>query len=117
MQRLWIGMGALLGCGTVAMAAMAAHGVEPSMRPLLQSGVEMQGWHALALLAVGLWQKQGGRLADAAGAIMLLGTLMFCAAVYNLALRGVSLGFVAPAGGTLTMIGWLLLAASAVRSR
>jgi uncharacterized membrane protein YgdD (TMEM256/DUF423 family) len=119
-QRFWIGFGALAGFGAVAMAAVAAHGLQglpAAAQRMVQSAIEMQGWHALALIGTGLWVPQGGRLANLAGAAVALGLVMFCAAVYLLALTGVSLGVVAPIGGTLCMAGWLLLALSAVRAR
>jgi len=77
----------------------------------------MQGWHALALLGAGLWAARGGRLADAAAAAFVIGMLLFCGAVYARGLAGVSLGVVAPTGGTFLMLGWLLLGASALRAR
>ncbi|MDR3530779.1 MAG: DUF423 domain-containing protein [Rhodopila sp.] len=118
MQRIWIGLGSLAGFGAVAMAAFAAHGVsDAALAHIVSSGVQMQGWHALALLGVGLWAPRGGRLADAAGAAFAVGMLLFCGALYTHGLTGVSLGSVAPTGGTLLMIGWLLLAASALRAR
>jgi uncharacterized membrane protein YgdD (TMEM256/DUF423 family) len=84
---------------------------------MVGNAVQMQGWHALALFGTGLWSPRGGWLADAAGFAFTLGTILFCGAVYSLGLTGVSLGPVAPAGGTLLMIGWLLLGASALRGR
>jgi uncharacterized membrane protein YgdD (TMEM256/DUF423 family) len=117
MQRVWIGLGSLAGFLAVAMAAVGAHVVTPEMRGIVVSGVQMQGWHALALIGTGLWAPRGGRLADGAGFAFTFGILLFCGAVYSLALAGVSLGPVAPAGGTLLMIGWLLLGASALRRR
>jgi uncharacterized membrane protein YgdD (TMEM256/DUF423 family) len=42
---------------------------------------------------------------------------LFCTAVYALGLGDVSLGVAAPVGGTLLMIGWLLLGASALLAR
>jgi uncharacterized membrane protein YgdD (TMEM256/DUF423 family) len=118
MQRIWIGLGSLTGFGAVAMAAFAAHGISDaaSLR-IVSSGVQMQGWHALALLATGLWAPRGGRLADAAGLAFTVGTVLFCGAVYSLGLAGVSWGVLAPTGGTLLMIGWLLLGVSALRGR
>jgi uncharacterized membrane protein YgdD (TMEM256/DUF423 family) len=101
------------------MAAFAAHGIsnDTSLR-IVGSGVQMQGWHALALLGTGLWAPRGGRLADAAGAAFAVGSvLLFCGAVYSLALAGVSWGLLAPVGGILLMIGWVLLGASALRAR
>jgi uncharacterized membrane protein YgdD (TMEM256/DUF423 family) len=115
MVRLWIGLGALAGLLAVAMAAVAAHvASDETARQVAQSAVQMQGWHALALLGTGLWAPRGGRLAQAAGAAFVLGMLAFCGALYALAFAGVHLGPVAPLGGTLLMLGWALLGASAV---
>lgn len=120
MARLWIGLGALAGLLAVALAALAAHGlasIGPLRLEMLRNALQMQGWHALALLFCGLWAPRGGRLADAAGAVFSLGLLLFCGAVYALAIGGVSLGILAPIGGTLLMLGWALLLVSAVRAR
>ncbi len=118
MQRLWIAVSSLAGVTAVAMAAYAAHGItDPTAARIVASGVQMQGWHALALLAVGLWTPRGGRLADAAGLAFTVGLVLFCGAVYSLAIAGISLGSLAPTGGILLMIGWLLLGASALRAR
>jgi uncharacterized membrane protein YgdD (TMEM256/DUF423 family) len=120
MQRTWIALGALAGMGAVAMAALAAHGLgglDPSVLAMVRSAVEMQGWHALALLACGLWAPRGGVLADAAGAAFAVGIVLFCGAVYAMGLGGVQPGVVAPIGGTLLMLAWGLLGVSAVRSR
>jgi uncharacterized membrane protein YgdD (TMEM256/DUF423 family) len=118
MQRIWIGLGSLSGLGAVAMAAFAAHGIaNDTSRRIVSSGVQMQGWHALALLGTGLWAPRGGRLADAAGVAFAVGLALFCGALYSLALAGVSWGLLAPVGGILLMIGWVLLGASALRAR
>jgi uncharacterized membrane protein YgdD (TMEM256/DUF423 family) len=120
MQRLWIALGSLAGFGAVGMAALAAHGLgglPPPALAMARNAIEMQGWHALALIGTGLWAPRGGRLADAAGLAFTLGLILFCASVYALALGGVNLGLLAPTGGTLLMIGWLLLGASALRGR
>ena len=111
----------MLGFLAVAMAAYAAHGLPAGMDAKavqqVRSGLQMHGWHALALVGVALWAPRGGWLADAAGAAFVLGVLLFCGAVYGVALAGLRLGGVAPFGGTLLMVGWLLLAASAVLPR
>jgi uncharacterized membrane protein YgdD (TMEM256/DUF423 family) len=117
MQRTWIVLGALAGLTTVVMAALAAHGLrglDPEALATVRSGIEIQGWHAPALLACGLWAPRGGRLVDWAGAAFTLGTVLFCGAVYSLALGGTRLAMAVPAGGTLLMIGWLLLGLSAL---
>jgi uncharacterized membrane protein YgdD (TMEM256/DUF423 family) len=119
MERLWVGLGALAGLSAVAMAALTAHGLEaigPARLQMARDAVRMQGWHALALVACGLWARRGGPLADWAGAAFTLGLLVFCGAVYPLALGEARIGRLAPAGGMLLMLGWLLLAVSALRA-
>lgn len=118
MERLWIGLGALAGLAAVAMAAVSAHGLDsigPVRLQMVRNAVQMQGWHALALLACGLWARRGGVLVDWAGAAFTLGLLLFCGAVYALALDGIQIGAVAPVGGMLLMLGWVLLGVSALR--
>ncbi len=121
MGRLWIVLGGLAGLGAVGMAAVGAHvlaGQPPDVLRMVESGVRIEGWHALALLACGIWAQQtvsGRRLAHAAGAAFTLGLLLFCGAVYGRALGGIMTGPMAPIGGTLLMLGWLLLALSALR--
>jgi uncharacterized membrane protein YgdD (TMEM256/DUF423 family) len=118
MQRLWITLASLAGVTAVAMAAYAAHGIaDPTALRIVNSGIQMQGWHALALFGTGLWTPRGGPLAQAAGAAFTIGLILFCGAVYSLGLAGISWGILAPTGGTLLMIGWLLLGASALRAR
>ncbi len=118
MQRVWIAIGALTGLTAVAMAAFAAHGISnPATERMVASGVQMQGWHALALFGTGLWSPRGGRIADLAGAAFTLGLILFCGAVYSLALAAVSWGILAPTGGVLLMVGWLLLLVSTLRGR
>jgi uncharacterized membrane protein YgdD (TMEM256/DUF423 family) len=117
MQRIWIALGSLAGFGTVVMAAVAAHGLDGPAQRMVGSAVQMQGWHALALLAAALWSPLGGRLADAAALAFAVGTVLFCGAVYVQGLTGTSLGLVAPTGGIILMIAWLLLALSALRAR
>lgn len=116
MSRLWIALGALAGMLAVAMAAVAAHGVaDDAAREVVRSGVQMQGWHALALVGTGLWAPRGGRMADLAGVAFVLGLLAFCGAVYALAFAGLHAGPLAPTGGMLLMLGWALLGVSAIR--
>jgi uncharacterized membrane protein YgdD (TMEM256/DUF423 family) len=110
----------LAGVTAVAMAALAAHGLawlDPPALQMVRNTIEMHGWHALALLACGLWAPRGGRLVDAAGAAFALGSLLFCGAVYALALAQFHVVMLAPIGGTLLMLGWILLGLSALRMR
>lgn len=120
MHRLWIALGSLAGLTAVAGAAAASHALpqrlDAARLQMVQSALQMQGWHALALVLTGVWAARGGRLADAAGAAFAVGLALFCGGVYAIALGGVRLGPMAPVGGTLLMVGWLLLGLSALRS-
>lgn len=119
MQRTWIALGALAGLIAVAMAALAAHGLrglDPAALAVVRSGIEMQGWHALALLACGLWVPRGGRLANWAGTAFAVGIVLFCGGVYTVGLGWTRLGLMAPVGGTLLMLGWTALGVSALRA-
>jgi uncharacterized membrane protein YgdD (TMEM256/DUF423 family) len=119
--RVWIASGALAGLGAVAMAAVAAHALPQRLDPralhAVESAIQMQGWHALALVLTGLLVtvREGPMLlANLAGGAFLLGLLLFCGAIYAADLAGIHVGPAAPTGGLLFMAGWLLLAASAI---
>lgn len=78
---------------------------------MAHSALEMQMWHALALLALGLTTQ--GRPAKAlalGGCGLLLGTLLFCGGVYFTAFTGAHAAHVAPTGGSLLILSWLCLA-------
>ncbi len=115
MARIWIVLGALAGLSAVAMAAYAAHGgLEEGPLGLVRTGLQMHGWHALALVGTGIWAARARRpaFAHAAGLAFAIGLVVFCGTLYLLAIPGIALTGLAPVGGTLLMLGWLLLALS-----
>ena len=119
MGRIWIVAGALAGCLAVALSAWAAHAAAvapPETAHRLGQALTMQGWHALALVATGLLaERRAGWAPHVAGGAFLLGMVLFCGAVWSVALTGQSWGRLAPTGGTLLMLGWLALAVAAWR--
>lgn len=121
MQRILIGLAGLYGASAVVMAAAAAHGLntrlDAGMLQQVRNALQIQGWHALALIGIALWLPQGGLFARAAGLTIALGTFAFCGAVYALALLDVRLPMVAPLGGSVLIVGWLLLTVSAFAAR
>jgi uncharacterized membrane protein YgdD (TMEM256/DUF423 family) len=112
--RGWVALGAFIGLLAVAAAAFAAHGGDPETARSRASGAQMLGWHALALVAVGIWGAQGGWLGHGAGALFTAGLVLFCGAVYSPIFGGPSLGMTAPVGGTLLMLGWAAFGLSAL---
>lgn len=83
-----------------------------------ETAVRYHFYHALALLLIGLLlDKFPVKTLEYAGLSILLGTLIFSGSLYILSLSGVRwLGAVAPIGGTLMIIGWVLLLVSVSRS-
>jgi uncharacterized membrane protein YgdD (TMEM256/DUF423 family) len=116
MDRFWVALGALAGLLAVGAAALASHAPGWGGQAM-RDAVQILGWHALALVAAGIWARRGGWLAHGAAAAFLAGTVMFVGAVFALNLRGIRLGALAPAGGITLMVGWALLALSALRAR
>jgi uncharacterized membrane protein YgdD (TMEM256/DUF423 family) len=104
MDRLWLGLAGLLGLTGVIMAALAAHAlpgrITPNALGLVHTAIEI-GCGILARAGA------GPRRVTIAGSAFALGTVLFCGAVYSLALAGLELPAVAPTGGFLVMAGWI----------
>lgn len=121
MERVWVGFGAIAGASMVAMAAYAAHGLAGTPAPVLSgvnSAIQMQGFHALALLFTGLWARRGGLLSNLAGLAFVLGIVLFCGTLYQPIGPAWARTFhagLAPTGGMLLIGGWILLGLSALR--
>jgi len=124
----WLLIAALLGALAVSCGAFGAHGLrahfekdgaitQDDERGLAswETAARYQMYHALALLAVGILASRGsGRLLNAAGLAMTAGTLIFSGCLYALVLTGQRvLGAIVPIGGSLLILGWILLAAAA----
>ena len=136
--RCWLTCGSvLLGLGVIA-GAVAAHGLDERLeavhgsRPPVEklagtipapakaladfrTGVRYHVWHALGMIAVGLAGSLAGTRnwpLQAAGICFGLGIIGFSGGLYGLTLTGnSSFGLAAPAGGTLMIVGWFLIAA------
>ncbi|ACI52983.1 protein of unknown function DUF423 [Gluconacetobacter diazotrophicus PA1 5] len=106
---------------SVIGGALAAHLPDamfaPAGRSLAHQAVEMGIWHAPVLLAVGILLAVRGRriLLLLAGAGFVLGTVLFCGAVAWTGVTGLHPGPVAPTGGSLLILAWLLLAVDGMR--
>lgn len=111
MQRFPLVAAGLAGAAAIALAALGAHAAGEA-RPILDSAALLLGWHAPALLALGLWGASGFRLA---ATLLAIGVAMFAVALTLRAFAGLSLGPVAPLGGAAMIAGWLWIAVTALR--
>jgi len=108
---------ALNGALAVGLGAFAAHGAGPAVKVLLTTGAHYQLVHALLALFCALWPARG-RLTAVAGWLAAAGGLIFALALSSIGLLGLTgMGAVAPIGGVLMILAWLLLAFAALRLR
>ncbi|MCE2574938.1 DUF423 domain-containing protein [Komagataeibacter sp. FNDCR2] len=87
-------------------------------RDMARQAVQMQMWHALALIGISVLMIQQGCRAciSVAGCLMAVGTVLFSVGVGLTAFWGIHPGPIAPSGGSLLMLAWLLLAVGVIRS-
>ena len=105
------GLAALAGAIAVAAAAFGAHAVGGKAAEWLRTGGQYQLVHAVAALAA-LGLPRG----RAAAGLFVLGGALFGFSLYAMALGGPRwLGAVTPFGGAALILGWLVLAAGALR--
>ena len=105
------------GAMAVAVGAFGAHGAGPQIKTLLTTGASYQLAHALLALICAVIPLRG-RLPALAGWLASFGGLIFCLALAFLGLLSLpALGAVAPIGGVLMILGWLVLALAAFRSQ
>ena len=112
--RAWRVLASLLGLTAVALGAIAAHALAD---PLASAAVERASTYQL-IHAVVLWLATlcTGWAARSARWALLAGMVLFCGTIYAKYLLSFSQAVaLAPAGGTLLMAGWLLLAFSRLR--
>jgi uncharacterized membrane protein YgdD (TMEM256/DUF423 family) len=109
--RVAAGIGALL-CGlSVAAGAYAAHAADPAAARRLAIAALFGFGHGLALIAL---RARTGKLALAVRGTLLAGVLLFAGSLAWAATIG-GQPRLAPLGGTLLMLGWLLAAVELLR--
>jgi uncharacterized membrane protein YgdD (TMEM256/DUF423 family) len=107
----------VLGATGVAMGAVAAHaGLDAHRQAMLHQGVEMQMWHALALLGVGAGLRRADGWSVAVVVGLVSGTVAFCGGVYGL-VAGFDTGRVAPVGGSVLIGSWVVLGVAGWKAR
>ena len=120
-DRIFFASGALLALISVAAGAFAAHGLKarlpPDMLGVFELAARYQMYHAIALVLCAVaWARWPGPAVALAGALFLLGILLFSGSLYVLSLTGIRwLGAVTPFGGVAWLIGWASLAWAAIQ--
>jgi uncharacterized membrane protein YgdD (TMEM256/DUF423 family) len=121
--RLALTLAALLLFAAVGLGAFGAHALKarlaPEMLATWQTAVQYHAWHALALLAIGLYtmHRPDAPAIGVAAWLFVAGIALFSGSLYALALTGVrGLGAVTPFGGIAFLAGWLAFAWAAWRA-
>ena len=118
---------AILGCLAVILGAFGAHGLKNTLNSdqivSFETGVRYQMYHALLLLFLGSTAFVLPKMQKLIFIFILWGTILFSGSIYLLAtndLTGVdftSIAFITPIGGTLLIIGWIILTVSFFRTK
>ncbi len=116
MPRIFILIAAISGLLSVMIGAFAAHGFKQILSVdalrTVQIAAQYQMYHALALLAVGVYanNRPMQKGLKAAGLGFILGAILFSGSLYALALGAPRwLGPITPLGGLCFMWGWASL--------
>ncbi len=120
MKNIYFTFGALSGALAVAMGAYGAHAGSQFLIPetmiTFGKAVRYSMHHSLVLLVVTITISQWpevSRYLHMAGLLFISGIVLFSGSLYLLALTGINLGYVTPAGGVCFICGWLCLAMAA----
>lgn len=115
-------LGALSAGISVAAGAFGAHAlrekVEPRLLEVFQTGAQYQMYHALALVAVGLFASRWpSTMINSAGWLFLAGTCFFSGSLYAMTFTGIrALGAITPIGGVCFIAGWVCVALAAAKA-
>lgn len=121
-MRIFVMLGAINGALAVAFGAFAAHGMSGSLAAervdWMETAARYQLVHALGLMVAGwmttVWPGWPVRIG---GWAFLAGAVLFSGGLYVAALTGwKAVIAVVPIGGAGYIVGWLALAAAAIRA-
>ncbi|GIP36219.1 DUF423 domain-containing protein [Paenibacillus sp. J2TS4] len=124
MHKQFIILGSVCALLAVALGAFGAHGLEATlddkMLSIFETGVKYHMYHALGLLviaALSMRMPQSRQLLWA-GRLIFCGILIFSGSLYVLSMTGITaLGMITPIGGVLFIVGWALVAISAIKMK
>lgn len=109
-------LGSIMLALAVLIGAFGAHGLQKMVAPdklvTFETGVRYHFYHGFGILLVGIIQQlfQNAKLQVPVGAF-LVGTLLFSFNCYLYVLTGIkTFAMIVPVGGTLFVLGWIVLA-------
>lgn len=117
LSRLWLLLGCINAAIAVALGAAAAHALKGQLLAAntlqwFETAHQYHWWHAMGLIIVGLMAhlRPQQRLVHVAGALMLVGMVLFSGLLYVRSLGGSVPwhGFI-PLGGTALIASWVVL--------
>lgn len=122
-SRALLVFAAISGLVFVALGAFGTHVLAGLLAAnemaWIRTGLEYQGFHTLAILALAIaMQHKASLWFYWSGALLALGTLLFCGSLYSLALSHMKIWvYITPVGGACFLIGWVLMLVGALRLR
>ncbi len=119
MERKITSSGVILGMTAIILGAFGAHALKKVLTAeelvTFETGVKYQMYHALFLLFLGMTSLVNEKVKKSIFKLIVVGVVFFSGSIYILATKTVTgidfrpLGIVTPVGGTLLIIGWVLL--------
>ena len=111
---MWIRVAAAFGTMGVVLGAFGAHALRSRLAPeqlaSWETAVHYQLFHAIVLLALGLYGATTGRSLGASPWLFAAGIVLFSGSIYGLVLGSWRwLGPVTPLGGVALIAGWISL--------
>lgn len=121
--RVWIAAGAIIAGVTIVLAALKDHVLRnwlaiPETR-IFDLALQYQFYHSLALIIWGMVsQVTSSRMTNLIGLLFLFGIVGFCGGLYlRIALPTVQVPWIIPVGAISWVVGWFLLALSAISAK
>ena len=116
MNKTFLRAGSIFGAIGVMVGAFGAHALKEMLTAsgrfeTFETGVRYQFYHAIALVLVGILAKEfPAKTLTYSGYCFLAGILIFSGSLYLICFTGIkTFGAVAPIGGVLLVVGWLLM--------
>ena len=119
MEKKITGVAVVLGMTAIILGAFGAHALKKHLTVeelvTFETGVKYQMYHALFLLFLGMTTLVTEKSKKTIFQLVILGVIFFSGSIYLLATKTITgidfkpLGIITPIGGTLLILGWLVL--------